>query len=96
MVDTWKELARKDEVAALGTATPAAVTGAAADDGTATAASKEDHVHALGPLAAALDCNQQQMTDMVLHQSSSAPSPAVKGQIYMDSDDGKVYVCTAV
>jgi len=96
MVDTWKEVAFKAEVAGLGTATPAAVTGAAAAAGSAAAASKEDHVHALGPLAAALDCNQQQMTDMVLHQSSSAPSPAAKGQIYMDSDDGKVYICTAV
>lgn len=96
MVDTWKEVAFKAEVASLGTATPAAVTGAAAAAGSAAAASKEDHVHALGPLAAALDCNQQQMTDMVLHQSSSAPSPAAKGQIYMDSDDGKVYICTAV
>lgn len=96
MVDTWKELARKDEVAALSTATPAACNGAAAAAGSGTAASKDDHVHALGPLSAALDCNQQQMTDMVLHQSSSAPASAAKGQIYMDSDDGKVYVCTAV
>ncbi len=35
------------------------------------------------------------MTDMCLHRSSSAPSPAVVGQIYQDSDDGKVYICTA-
>lgn len=96
MVDTWKELAFKAEVAALTANAPAAVDGSAAAVGTGTAAAKDDHVHALGPLAAALDCNQQQMTDMVLHQSSSAPGTAAKGQIYMDSDDGKVYVCTAV
>ena len=30
MVDTWKEVAFKDEVAALGTATPAATDGSAA------------------------------------------------------------------
>ena len=96
MVDVWKEVAWKDEVAALGTATPASCDGTAASAGSGTTASKVDHIHGLGPLVSALDCNQQQMTDMVLHQSSSAPSPAAKGQIYMDSDDGKVYICTAV
>lgn len=96
MVDTWKEFAFVGEVAALGTATPAACDGTAASAGSGSTASKVDHIHALGPLAANLDCNQKQMTDMCLHRSSSAPSPAVVGQIYQDSDDGKVYICTAV
>ena len=43
MVDTWKEIAFKDEVAALGTATPAATDGSAASAGSATAASKSVH-----------------------------------------------------
>jgi len=96
MVDTWKEVAFKDEVAALGTATPAATDGSAASAGSATAASKEDHVHALGPLAANLDVNQKQLVDACLHRATTAPSPAAVGQIYQDSDDGKVYICTAV
>ena len=96
MVDTWKEFAFKAEVASLSASTPAPCDGTAASAGSGTAASKDDHIHALGPLAANLDCNQKQMTDMCLHRSASAPSPAVVGQIYQDSDDGKVYVCTAV
>ena len=42
MVDTWKEVAFKDEVAALGTATPAATDGSAASAGSATAASDRE------------------------------------------------------
>lgn len=45
-------------------------------------------------LSAALDFGGQAATDMCIHRASSAPT-AVVGKIYQDSDDGKVYICTA-
>jgi hypothetical protein len=47
-------------------------------------------------LSAALDCGKQELQNMLFHKSSTPPSPAVVGQMYYDTDDNQLYVCTAV
>lgn len=47
-------------------------------------------------LSAALDCGKQELQNMLFHKSSTPPSPAVVGQIYYDTDDNQLYVCTSV
>lgn len=52
-----------------------------------------EHIEAL---SAALDCGKQELQNMLFHKSSTPPSPAVVGQIYYDTDDNQLYVCTSV
>lgn len=47
-------------------------------------------------LDAALDCGQQELQNMLFHKASTPPSPAVVGQMYYDTDDNQLYVCTEV
>jgi len=47
-------------------------------------------------LDAALDCGKQQLQNMVFHKSATPPSPAVVGQMYYDTDENQLYVCTAI
>jgi hypothetical protein len=47
-------------------------------------------------LDAALDCGKQQLQNLVIHKSSTPPSPAALGQLYYDTDDNQLYVCTAI
>ena len=47
-------------------------------------------------LSAALDCGKQELQNMVVHKSASPPSPAAVGQLYYDTDDNQLYVCTGV
>jgi len=78
--------ARDDHVHALG---PDCV-GAAniADDAVGS-----EHIETL---SAALDCGNQELQNMVVHKSATPPSPAVVGQLYYDTDDNQLYVCTGV
>jgi len=89
---SWRELAFLDEVAALTDVTPEPVDGTSEAVGTGTAASREDHVHALGPLVAALDFAKQQATNLVIEQQSAAPGSPTQGQIYYDTDDDAILV----
>lgn len=70
--------------------TLAAIDGSAAALGSANAVPHLDHVHALGPLVAALNCGQQQLQRHVLHAAETAPDAAaeVEGQIYFDTSVG--------
>ena len=92
----WKKLAYLDEVASLSDATPQAVDGSAASAGTGTAAARDDHVHALGPLVANLNCNQKQMDGMVLEATTTVPDNGseAEGQVYYNSrtTDQHIYV----
>jgi hypothetical protein len=95
MAVVWKELAYKDDVATLGTSTPIVADGGAAAAGTGVTASKIDHKHGLGPLAANLSFAGYQATDFVIEQKSTAPATPVVGKMYQDSDDQKLYICTS-
>lgn len=66
------------------------VDGQAASLGVDDAASHVDHRHALGPLAASLDYNQQQAVSLVLEAVATPPDAAaeVEGQIYYDTTAG--------
>lgn len=90
----WRKLAYIDEVAALTNNTPAAITGAAEAVGNGTAAARDNHVHALGPLTADLDFAQNNALSLVLEVAASGPNSGteVSGQIYFDSDDKGVYL----
>ena len=90
---TAVEASRQDhkhsiDVGVVGTL--AAVDGSAAALGSDDAVPHLDHVHALGPLVAALDCGQQQLQRQVLHATETAPDAAseVEGQIYFDTSVG--------
>jgi len=48
----------------------------------------------IGVPDAAVDINDQQLTDAVAHNSSATPDP-VLGKYYYDTDDDHLYVCTA-
>lgn len=82
----WKKIAFLDEVAVLSDEIPLAVDGSAGSAGVGTEASRDDHVHALGPLVADLDFDQQQALSLVLEAVDEPPDAAaeVEGQIYFD------------
>lgn len=71
-------------------ATLAPVDGTAEALGTNDAVPHLDHIHALGPLVANLDFNQQQAVSLVLEAVATAPDAAaeVEGQIYFDTTVG--------
>jgi hypothetical protein len=48
----------------------------------------------IGVPDAAVDINDQQLTDAVAHNSSATPDP-VLGKYYYDTDDDHLYVCTS-
>jgi len=62
------------DVAELSDATPQPVDGTAATAGTGTKASRDDHVHALGPLVATLDFAAQEAKDMSLLTRADLPA----------------------
>jgi hypothetical protein len=74
-------------------ASPVALTNAAAD-GTSTSLARADHKHALGPMVAAIDMGKNQIQNEQIHQLASAPSTPVKGQIYYNTSDDHIYICT--
>lgn len=83
----WKQLAFIDEVAVLSDDAPPPVDGTAASAGVGTEASRDDHIHALGPLVADLDFDQNMALSLVLEAVDVPPDAAseVEGQIYFDS-----------
>lgn len=92
----WVEIARgAGGVATLSNNTPEAVDGTAGSAGVGGAGSRDDHVHALGPLVADLDFDQNEAKSLIL-ENSTGPDPAaeVEGQIYYDtgSNRPKVWV----
>jgi hypothetical protein len=76
----------------LSVGSPVALDGNAGD-GTGTAAARNDHKHALGPLAVLLDFNKKEAQNLVFHNAATITTP-VKGQVYYDTDDDHLYVCT--
>ena len=50
----------------------------------------------IGALNGAWDFNGHQAIDLIVHQSSTAPASPVIGMLWQDTDDQKLYVCTAV
>lgn len=84
---TWKKILLEGDAAALSDTTPQAVDGTAEAAGSGSSASRDDHVHALGPLTGTLDFNQNQAIGMVIHATDTPPDAAseVEGQIYYDS-----------
>ena len=83
----WKKILLEGDAASLSDTTPQAVDGTAEAAGSGTDASRDDHVHALGPLTGTLDFNQNQAIGMVLHATDTPPDAAteVEGQVYYDS-----------
>jgi len=84
----WVEIARAvGAPAVLSTTAPQPVDGTAAAAGSGTEASKDDHVHMLGPLTATLDVSQQQLDGARLENAASGPDAAseVVGQVYFDT-----------
>jgi len=89
-------LAFIDEVASLSDATPAAVDGSSASAGTGTAASRDDHVHALGPLVANLDFNEYQGLNFIGHNTSDYTTlTQTDGKIVYYTVDSHLYVYIA-
>lgn len=88
----WKQIPWSDEVATLSNVTPQPVDGTSASAGTGIAASRDDHIHALGPLVANLDFNKKEALKLVAEQLASAPADPVQGQIYYDTTDDHLYV----
>lgn len=123
----WKKILMEGDAAVLSSTAPVNVNFAAADDGSATEASRQDHkhdldegtttdlqpvdgtaeaigtangvahvdhIHALGPLVAALDFSQEQATFLVFHKSATAPSigTEVEGQAYYDTTGGDQHI----
>lgn len=95
----WKKILLEGDAATLSDTTPQAVDGSAGAAGTGISASRDDHVHALGPLTATLDFNQQQADGMVLEAVDVPPDSTaeVEGQVYYDSGaaDKHIYVWNA-
>ena len=98
MAVTWKKIAYADEVATLGTSTPIVVDGTAGAAGSAVVASKEDHIHPLGPLVADLDFNDKQAIDFCLENGATPPATPILGKMYFDTTGGDLhpYVCTVI
>ena len=92
----WNKVAYLSEVAALSDVHPLPVDGTAADEGVGIAASREDHVHALGPLVADLDFGQNMALSLVLEVSAGPVDVGteVEGQIYFDNTalDDHIYI----
>jgi hypothetical protein len=83
----WVEIARgSGGVATLTSSTPEAVDGSAGAVGVAGDAARADHVHALGPLVANLDFDQNEAVSLIL-ENSTGPDAAseAEGQIYYDT-----------
>jgi hypothetical protein len=94
----WREISRSAVAAAtLSNTTPTALTNQAATAGDDGDASRADHVHALGPLTAALDHAQTEAIGFRFDNASAAPNSGteVEGQAYYDTDDDHVYVWTS-
>jgi hypothetical protein len=66
----------------------AAITGAAASLGSANAVPHLDHLHALGPLAAELDCNQKVLDGLVLELALTGPDSGneVEAQLWYNNN----------
>ena len=71
------------------------ILGADCVDGTHVAddAIGSEHIEAL---SAALDCGQQQLTNVVLHKSATDPTTPVVGQVYYNTGDNQIYLRIAV
>jgi hypothetical protein len=91
-----KELAYKDDVAALATSGTPADIGTTAALGDGTTAARENHVHALGSGvvdAATIKLDSGVLKFQAVPLASPGPTNLVQGMMYLDS--GKLYVCTA-
>jgi hypothetical protein len=86
----WEKIAFYGEVAILSDADPEPVDGTGAAEGTGLLASREDHVHGLGPLVANLDFAQHEANGLVLQAQAAAPDPAteVEAELYFDTTAG--------
>jgi hypothetical protein len=92
-VGTGTKAARDDHKHNLSVGSPVALDGVAAN-GTGTSTVRADHKHALGPLAALLDFNKYQAQQLIFHQSAGNPTTPAKGQVWYDTADDHVKVCT--
>jgi hypothetical protein len=52
-----------------------------------------EHIEAL---SAPLDCGQQELQNVVLHNAAEAPGSPVVGQVYFNTEDSSVYLRVAV
>lgn len=99
MAAGWKKILLEGDASdlALTSNEPEPVDGTAAAVGSGTDAAKDDHVHALGPLVAALDFAGQQATSLVLEAVDTAPDNGAEtvGQIYFDTGDDRPMVWVA-
>lgn len=57
----------------------------------------DDAVNAehIGALTGLLDFNGQEAQNIVIHKAATPPTAAL-GKVYYDTDDNKLYVCTAI
>lgn len=91
----------------VGSSTPAPVDGTAAAVGAASVASREDHVHALGPLVANLDVNSNLLLNILAARFVNAGVVAgqgvervsnvwyLQGDALMDEGPGKIVFSAA-
>lgn len=88
----WKKYLLEGDASELGDATPEAVDGTGASAGTATTASRIDHIHANGPLVANLDFDGFEADDFKLETQATEPTAGtVAGRIYYNSSPGTVH-----
>ncbi|HUX02579.1 MAG TPA: hypothetical protein VMY35_16585 [Phycisphaerae bacterium] len=101
MAAGWKRVLLEGDAAELSDDAPPATDGTAAAAGVGPEASRDDHVHALGPLVADLDFASASAVSFVLENqtTANAPDPAAEtiGQEYFDTtlDRPRVWVATA-
>jgi len=103
------EASRVDHLHNIDVAVPAAITeGASQGEGSSTSLARADHVHETpatwapdahvlsghGAATGAVDFGKQAANNLVLENAASKATPA-KGQIFYDTDDDHLYVCTA-
>ena len=101
MAAGWKRILLEGDAAELSDDAPPATDGAAAAAGVGPEASRDDHVHALGPLVADLDFATNNAISFALENQTTvnAPDPAAEviGELYFDTtlDRPRVWVATA-
>ncbi len=97
---TGTRASREDHLHDVTVAAPgAAVDGQAAAEGSATSLVRSDHRHALGPLAAAVNCGQQELQRMRFQNLATGDAPdsgsEVVGQAWFDTTEDRPKVWCA-